>query len=106
MAAALQSHPAAFESGQPDADRLQEDVSFNHKTGSRFPGISGPKKSGRSGACAEVSAADQLIRRGADPSIIRFAVAVRPKTVIDAGGKITQESIVPVCANCEATWPK
>jgi hypothetical protein len=48
MAAPLQLHPASFESGQPDADGLQEVVSFNHETGSHFPGMSGPKKSGRS----------------------------------------------------------
>lgn len=48
MTAALQLHPAVFESGQPDADGLQEIVSFNHETGSHFPGMSGPKKSGRS----------------------------------------------------------
>ena len=61
MAAALQLHPAAFESGQPDADSLQEVVSFNHQTGSRFPGMSGPKKSGRSAGddCVETTA--QLI---------------------------------------------
>ena len=48
MAAALQLHPATFELRQPDANGLQEIVLFNHPTRSRFTGMSGPKKSGRS----------------------------------------------------------
>lgn len=48
MALALQSDPAAFEPEKSDSRGFQKVVSFNHETGSRFPGMSGSKKSGRS----------------------------------------------------------
>jgi hypothetical protein len=48
MAAALQSDPAAFEPAKSGPGGLQEAVYFNHATGSRFPGMSGLEKSGRS----------------------------------------------------------
>ncbi|WP_157953021.1 hemagglutinin repeat-containing protein [Limnobaculum parvum] len=56
------------------------------------------------GACAEVSAADQLIRQGADPASIKFTRAVRPR---DAYGKkeVPAKAIVDTCENCAATWP-
>jgi filamentous hemagglutinin len=61
--------------------------------------------SNKAGACAEVSAADQLIRKGADPASIKFTVAVRPREVLDAGGKIIPSSIKAACPNCKAIWP-
>lgn len=35
------------------------------------------------GACAEVSGADQLVRRGANPAGIKFTDAVRPSNLSD-----------------------
>lgn len=59
----------------------------------------------KAGACAEVSAADQLIRQGVAPERIKFTDAVRPRTVYEQG-KITQDSIIKPCENCQITWPK
>ena len=59
----------------------------------------------KAGACAEVSAADQLIRQGVAPERIKFTDAVRPRTVYEQG-KITQDSIIKPCKNCQITWPK
>ena len=58
------------------------------------------------GACAEVSAADQLVRRGVNPESIRFTDAIRPKEIFDSGGFLTVDAIVPTCPNCARTWPK
>ena len=59
----------------------------------------------KAGACAEVSAADQLIRQGVAPERIKFTDSVRPRTVYEQG-KITQDSIIKPCENCQITWPK
>jgi filamentous hemagglutinin len=59
----------------------------------------------KAGACAEVSGADQLIRQGVAPERIKFTDAVRPRTVYEQG-KITQDSIIKPCNNCQVTWPK
>lgn len=59
----------------------------------------------KAGACAEVSAADQLIRQGVAPERIKFTDAVRPRTVYEQG-KITQDSIIKPCENCQITWSK
>ncbi|MCX8726877.1 VENN motif pre-toxin domain-containing protein, partial [Gilliamella sp. B2838] len=59
----------------------------------------------KAGACAEVSAAAQLIRQGVAPERIKFTDAVRPRTVYEQG-KITQDSIIKPCENCQITWPK
>ncbi len=59
----------------------------------------------KAGACAEVSAADQLVRNGSDPSNIKFTEALRPR---DVWGKdhIPSSAIIPQCSNCQVTWPK
>ncbi|MCB6145550.1 hypothetical protein ACQ7CH_10345 [Providencia sp. R3] len=56
------------------------------------------------GACAEVSAADSLIRQGVKPENIRFTQAVRPREV---WGKetIPLKAIKETCDNCLVTWP-
>ncbi|WP_415885987.1 hemagglutinin repeat-containing protein [Providencia rettgeri] len=56
------------------------------------------------GACAEVSAADSLIRQGVKPENIRFTQAVRPREV---WGKdtISLKAIKETCDNCLVTWP-
>lgn len=59
----------------------------------------------KAGACAEVSGADQLIRQGVPPERIKFTDAVRPRIVYDQG-KITKDSIIKPCENCQITWPK
>lgn len=56
------------------------------------------------GACAEVHAADKLVRQGVDPSRIKFTKAVTPRVVYDEG-KITDEAIKAPCGNCKVTWP-
>jgi filamentous hemagglutinin len=59
----------------------------------------------KAGACAEVSAADSLVRQGVDPSGIKFTDAVRPR---DVWGKnrIPDTAIIPTCTNCSVTWPR
>ncbi len=59
----------------------------------------------KAGACAEVSAADQLVRQGVSPENVKFTDAVRPRAVYDAG-KVTPESVIKPCENCQVTWPK
>lgn len=60
------------------------------------------------GACAEISAADQLIRQGADPSSIRFTQAVRPQHVYgkDRMPEKDSRANIETCSNCKVTWPK
>jgi len=56
------------------------------------------------GACAEVSAADSLVRQGVDPSAIKFTEALRPREVW--GKKFVKgKAIVVPCGNCNVTWP-
>ena len=57
------------------------------------------------GACAEVSAADKLVRQGVNPANIQFTIAVRPKVVFHER-VVTPEAIVKTCDNCNVTWPK
>ncbi|EOC1317874.1 hemagglutinin repeat-containing protein [Cronobacter turicensis] len=59
----------------------------------------------KAGACAEVSAADQLIRQGADPATIKFTEAVRPRDVWKKE-TIPADAVIPPCENCQVTWPK
>ncbi|PSD32358.1 hypothetical protein C7E17_10225 [Stenotrophomonas maltophilia] len=54
-------------------------------------------------ACAEVMAADELIRKGVDPSRIEFTEAVRPRNVWRKS-EITDKSIIETCPNCEKNW--
>ncbi|WP_177127293.1 two-partner secretion domain-containing protein, partial [Pseudomonas gingeri] len=56
----------------------------------------------KAGACAEVFAADQLIRKGVDPEKIRFTPAYRPREVLN--GTPISKSGVETCKNCAATW--
>ena len=56
------------------------------------------------GGCAEVRAADDLIKRGANPADIKFTVAVRPN-IVYRDKKITPEAIVERCPNCQRVWP-
>lgn len=61
------------------------------------------------GACAEISAADQLIKQGVDPSSIRFTRAVRPQHVYgkDKMPEMTDgKANIEACPNCKVTWPK
>ncbi|SIP73500.1 hypothetical protein XIS1_280005 [Xenorhabdus innexi] len=61
----------------------------------------------RAGACAEVSAADSLIRQGAKPEDIKFTEAIRPKAFRQEKGNLNAEKvIVETCDNCKVTWPK
>ncbi|MCU1737110.1 MULTISPECIES: hypothetical protein [unclassified Pseudomonas] len=57
----------------------------------------------RVGACAEVSAADQLVRKGFAPEDIKFTNALRPKTVLESG--VVSKSIIETCPNCAVVWP-
>ncbi|MEZ2893796.1 MULTISPECIES: DUF637 domain-containing protein [Providencia] len=57
------------------------------------------------GACAEVSAADKLIRQGAKPENIKFTQPVRPRIVWE-DSKINEAALVDTCKNCQATWPR
>ncbi|ELY6346997.1 hypothetical protein SNQ56_003988 [Cronobacter muytjensii] len=59
----------------------------------------------KAGACAEVSAADQLIRQGADPATIKFTEAVRPRDIWKKE-TIPADAVIPPCENCQVTWPK
>nr|WP_226093679.1 VENN motif pre-toxin domain-containing protein [Dickeya oryzae]MCA6993132.1 VENN motif pre-toxin domain-containing protein [Dickeya oryzae] len=59
----------------------------------------------KAGACAEVSAADQLVRQGSNPSEIKFTDAVRPRDAWNKE-KIPSTAIIPPCKNCTVTWPK
>ena len=59
----------------------------------------------KAGACAEVSAADNLIRQGVQPERIKFTQAVRPRMIWDEK-KITKDAIIPPCKNCKTVWPK
>ncbi len=61
--------------------------------------------SNKAGACAEVSAADQLIRQGANPADIQFTDALVPRIFLK-DGEITPATIKPTCNNCGVTWPK
>ena len=56
------------------------------------------------GACAEVSAADSLVRQGIDPAKIKFTEALRPREV---WGKsiVKDRAVVKPCDNCSVTWP-
>ncbi|HHE6469516.1 TPA: DUF637 domain-containing protein [Providencia rettgeri] len=56
------------------------------------------------GACAEVSAADKLIREGVKPENIKFTQPVRPRIVWE-DSKINEAALVDTCKNCQATWP-
>ncbi|WP_230513963.1 hypothetical protein [Limnobaculum parvum] len=55
----------------------------------------------KAGACAEVSAADSLIRQGVRPENIQFTQAVRQEN-----GILSDKVIVETCNNCKVTWPK
>ncbi|WP_214040578.1 hypothetical protein [Photorhabdus akhurstii] len=59
----------------------------------------------KAGACAEVSAADQLVRQGVNPSRIKFTDALRPRDVWRKDN-IPSDAIIPPCANCAVSWPK
>ncbi|MBN3005731.1 hemagglutinin repeat-containing protein [Chromobacterium alkanivorans] len=62
--------------------------------------------SNRVGACAEISAADKLIRQGVRPESIEFTQAVRPLTILKNGGVMEEKAIISTCGNCQRTWPK
>ena len=57
------------------------------------------------GACAEVNAADKLIRQGVPPSRIQFTDAVVPRQVW-SDKKILPKNLKETCNNCKASWPK
>lgn len=58
----------------------------------------------KAGACAEVSAADQLVRQGVDPAKSKFTDALRPR---DAWrNDIPIAEIIKTCPNCSVIWPK
>lgn len=56
------------------------------------------------GICAEVNAADQLVRQGSDPSRIKFTQALIPR-VVKKSGIVNTAGIKPTCNNCKITWP-
>ncbi|MCO6509121.1 MAG: VENN motif pre-toxin domain-containing protein, partial [Snodgrassella sp.] len=60
----------------------------------------------KAGACAEVSAADSLIRQGAKPENIQFTQAIRPKAFRQENSIISEKVIVKTCDNCKVTWPR
>ncbi|PIT09871.1 hypothetical protein BGI30_06465 [Snodgrassella alvi] len=60
----------------------------------------------KAGACAEVSAADNLIRQGAKPENIHFTQAIRPKAFRQQNSIISEKVIVKTCDNCKVTWPR
>ncbi|EPU0991858.1 hemagglutinin repeat-containing protein [Cronobacter turicensis] len=60
----------------------------------------------KAGACAEVSAADSLVRQGVKPENIYFTQAIRPKAFRQENGVISDKIIVETCNNCKITWPK
>ncbi|WP_245218999.1 hypothetical protein [Photorhabdus khanii] len=57
----------------------------------------------KAGACAEVSAADQLVRQGVEPSRIKFTQALRPRDVWRKKD-IPSKAKVPTCENCGVVW--
>ncbi|WP_414501216.1 hypothetical protein [Zymobacter sp. IVIA_12111.31 C1] len=59
----------------------------------------------KAGACAEISAADRLIREGADPSKIKFTDAVRPRAIWRKES-LEKGMIIKPCENFKVTWPK
>ena len=61
--------------------------------------------SNKAGACAEISTADRLIRKGANLSKIKFTDAVRPR-VIWRKETLEKGMIIEPCENCKVTWPK
>ncbi|EKT64537.1 filamentous hemagglutinin outer membrane protein [Providencia burhodogranariea DSM 19968] len=61
----------------------------------------------KAGACAEVSAADSLVRQGAKPENIKFTDALRPKAFRQENENLNSEKVtVETCGNCKITWPK
>ena len=56
------------------------------------------------GFCAEVKAADTLVRQGVNPANIKFTNPVRPGMVY-GNTSIPENAFVPACANCSTTWP-
>ena len=56
------------------------------------------------GSCAEVNAADKLIRQGANPADIDFTDALRPARVWREEA-LPPGAIIKRCKNCSATWP-
>ncbi|MDQ8953134.1 hypothetical protein RFH42_09195 [Acinetobacter rudis] len=59
----------------------------------------------KAGACTEVSAVDQLVRQGIDPSRIKFIDALRPRIVYE-NGKIVNDAYIKPCENCKISWSK
>lgn len=57
------------------------------------------------GTCAEVSAADSLMRQGVKPENIQFTQSVRPKAFRQENGIISENVIVETSNNCKITWP-
>ena len=58
-----------------------------------------------SGACAEVFAADKLVRQGVKPEDVKFTKAVRTKENYGET-HIIPKAIVETCKNCMITWPE
>lgn len=59
----------------------------------------------KAGACAEVSAADSLVRQGVDPASIRFTEAVRTREVWGKD-RIPEGAIISPSENCSVSWPR
>ncbi|ATM77595.1 hemagglutinin [Serratia fonticola] len=58
------------------------------------------------GACAEVNAADKLIRQGVRPENIKFTDAYRPLDVFkDVNKELKLDYVIDACKNCVKTWP-
>lgn len=59
----------------------------------------------KAGACAEVLAADQLVRKGSNPEDIKFTEAVKPREV-HKDKMLLPEHVIEPCENCKVTWTK
>lgn len=60
----------------------------------------------KAGACAEVNAADKLIRQNVKPEDVKFTDAYRPRSVYaDPNKELKVEYVIGTCKNCETVWP-
>ncbi|MFJ3164644.1 DUF637 domain-containing protein [Serratia nematodiphila] len=58
----------------------------------------------KAGACAEVNAADKLIRQGVRPEDVKFTDAYRTRFVY-RDKELKNDHVISACKNCESTWP-
>ncbi|OKP54109.1 hypothetical protein A8A12_16355 [Serratia marcescens] len=58
----------------------------------------------KAGACAEVNAADKLIRQGVRPEDVKFTDGYRTRFVY-RDKELKNDHVISACKNCESTWP-